>query len=266
MKNNRPVGGIHAAAVVCVVAVLVALGSNLGAHDIPTDVTIHAFIKPEGPRLRLLMRVPLGAIVDVDYPRFGPGYLDLARADESLREAAKGWIRDFGAVLEGGTRLGPPDVVALRVSLPSDKSFATYDEALALVTSGARLPSATQLYWNQGVLDVLYEYRIQSAQSDFSIEPGLERFGMRVNTVLRFLPVSGVVRAFNFHGDPGLTRLDPRWHQAALRFIELGFRHILDGIDHLLFLVCLVIPFRRLRPLVVIVTSFTVAHSITLIA
>ncbi len=236
------------------------------AHDIPTDVTIHAFIKPEGQRLRLLMRVPLGAIVDVDYPRFGPGYLDLARADESLRGAAKGWIRDFGAVLEGDTRLGPPDVVALRVSLPSDKSFATYDEALVHVTSGARLPPTTQLYWNQGVLDVLYEYPIQSAQSDFSIEPGLERFGMRVNTVLRFLPVGGVVRAFNFHGDPGLTRLDPRWHQAALRFIELGFQHILDGIDHLLFLLCLVIPFRRLRPLVVIVTSFTVAHSITLIA
>lgn len=266
MKNNRPFVGIYSAAVVCLVAVLVVLGSDLQAHDIPTDVTIHAFIKPEGQRLRLLMRVPLGAIVDVDYPRFGPGYLDLARADESLREAAKGWIRDFGAVLEGETRLGPPDIVALRVSLPSDKSFATYDEALVHVTSGERLPSTTQLYWNQGVLDVLYEYRIQSSQSDFSIEPGLERFGMRVNTVLRFLPVSGVVRAFNFHGDPGLTRLDPRWHQAALRFIELGFRHILDGIDHLLFLLCLVIPFRRLRPLVVIVTSFTVAHSITLIA
>jgi hypothetical protein len=33
----------------------------------------------------------------------------------------------------------------------------------------------------------------------------------------------------------------------------------------LLFLFCLVIPFRRVRPLIVIVTSFTVAHSITLI-
>ncbi|SVC72726.1 uncharacterized protein METZ01_LOCUS325580, partial [marine metagenome] len=58
----------------------------------------------------------------------------------------------------------------------------------------------------------------------------------------------------------------PRWHQAALRFVALGFEHILDGIDHLLFLVCLVIPFRRIGPLVAIVTSFTVAHSVTLIA
>ena len=45
----------------------------------------------------------------------------------------------------------------------------------------------------------------------------------------------------------------------------LGFEHILDGIDHLLFVFCLVIPFRRFRQLVVIVTAFTVAHSITLI-
>jgi hypothetical protein len=251
---------------VYLVALLAALTPTVLAHDIPTDVTIQAFIKPEGQRLRLLMRVPLGAIVDVDYPRFGPGYLDLGRADDALREASRSWIRDFGAVHEGDTRLGAPEIIAFRVSLPSDKSFASYDEALFHITSGARLSPATELYWNQGVLDVLYEYQIRSAQSDFAIEPGLERFGMRVNTVLRFLPVTGVVRAFNFHGDPGLTRLDPRWHQAALRFVALGFRHILDGIDHLLFLVCLVIPFRRLRPLVVIVTSFTVAHSITLIA
>ena len=61
-------------------------------------------------------------------------------------------------------------------------------------------------------------------------------------------------------------RLDPRWHQAAFRFVKDGFFHILDGIDHLLFLLCLVIPFRRLRSLVLVVTSFTVAHSVTLVA
>ena len=48
--------------------------------------------------------------------------------------------------------------------------------------------------------------------------------------------------------------------------MKLGFMHILDGTDHLLFLFCLVIPFRRFRALIPIVTAFTVAHSITLIA
>jgi HupE / UreJ protein len=62
------------------------------------------------------------------------------------------------------------------------------------------------------------------------------------------------------------VRLDPRWHQAALRFVDLGFFHILDGTDHLLFLLCLVIPFRRLGALIPVVTAFTIAHSITLIA
>ncbi len=60
--------------------------------------------------------------------------------------------------------------------------------------------------------------------------------------------------------------LDPRWFQAAWRFVVDGFFHILGGVDHLLFLLCLVIPFRRIAALVPIVTSFTIAHSITLIA
>ena len=74
------------------------------------------------------------------------------------------------------------------------------------------------------------------------------------------------MRAFEYTGDPGRVQLDPRWHQAALRFIHLGFVHILSGTDHLLFLFCLVIPLRRLKPLIIVVTAFTVAHSITLIA
>jgi hypothetical protein len=60
--------------------------------------------------------------------------------------------------------------------------------------------------------------------------------------------------------------LEPRWHHAFLRFVKQGVGHILDGTDHLLFIMCLIIPFRRIRPIIVIVTSFTVAHSITLIA
>src|SRR5579883_1670297 len=90
--------------------------------------------------------------------------------------------------------------------------------------------------------------------------------GLRVLTVLRFVTPSGVVRAFEFTDAPGLVRLDPRWYQAALNFVHLGFLHILGGTDHLLFLFCLVIPFRKFRSLIPIVTSFTVAHSITLIA
>ena len=246
-------------------ALTLALPACASAHDIPADVMVSAFVKPEGERLRLLIRVPLKAMRDVDYPRRGAGVLDLARADASLRSAATLWLADSVELYEGDVRLAAPRVADARVSLESDKSFASYEQALAHVT-GPRLPSSLELYWEQGLLDVLFEYPIASDRAAFSIRPRLERLGMRTTVALRFLPPDGAIRAFEFHGDPGLVRLDPRWHEAALRFVETGFLHILEGSDHLLFLLCLVVPFRRLGQLVWIVTSFTVAHSITLIA
>ena len=156
-------------------------------------------------------------------------------------------------------------MVATRVSLESDRSFADFDSARAHAT-GPKLAPETNVVWNQTYLDVLFEYPIRSDQSLFSIHARLEDLGLRVVTTLRFIQPSGTIRAFEFEGNPGLVRLDPRWYQAAARFVRSGFLHILDGTDHLLFLFCLVIPFRKLRALIPIVTSFTVAHSITLIA
>src|SRR6266571_4608659 len=251
--------------VLWVAALILLLPLRTAAHDIPNDVTVHAFVRPDGERLHLLVRVPLKAMRDVDYPRRGAGLLDLALADASLRNAATLWIADNVELYENDGRLGLPRVVDARVSLESDKSFASYEQALAHLT-GPPLPNNMDLYWEQGLLDVLFEYPIGSERSDFSIRPRLERLGLRTTVALRFLPAAGVVRAFDLHGDQGLVRLAPRWHQAAWRFVESGFFHILEGTDHLLFLLCLVIPFRRFGQLVLLVTSFTVAHSITLIA
>jgi hypothetical protein len=229
---------------------------------------VQAFAKPEGHRLRLLVRAPLAAMRDLDYPRRGPGLLDLSRGDavaSVLRDAAALWLGDNITVFEGDTRLPYPTVAAVRASIAGDKSFSSYEEALAHVT-GPPLNSDTEFIWNQGLLDVLFEYPIWSDRADFSIHPAFARLGLHVATVLRFMPPGGAVRAFELPGDPGLVRLDPSWRQAALTFVKLGFFHILDGTDHLLFLFCLVIPFRKFRALIPVVTSFTVAHSITLIA
>lgn len=49
-----------------------------------------------------------------------------------------------------------------------------------------------------------------------------------------------------------------------LRFIEMGVMHILTGIDHMSFLLGLVLISRRLRDLVFVVTGFTIGHSLTL--
>ncbi len=235
------------------------------AHDIPADVRINAFLRPTGQALELLIRVPLLAMQDTDFPTRGPGYLDVSRADEALRNAAKIWLIGNFDLYENGPRLAPPKIVHARVSLPSDRSFTSYEQARSHV-AGPPLSDDLDLYWNQQMLDVLLQYQIGSDRSAFAIHPRVDRFGQKVSTALRFLPPEGGARAFEFHGDPGLVYLDPRWYQAALNFTASGFLHILGGIDHLLFLFCLVIPFRQLKPLAIIVTSFTVAHSISLIA
>ena len=266
-SSSAPIGGAarHLWIAAFVVVLLFTPARGASAHDIPNDVTVQAFVKPAGEHLNLLLRVPLNAMRDTEFPERGPGYLDLARVDSSLREAASVWLADAIELDEDNVRLPNPRIVGARVSLQSDKSFASYDEALAHV-EGPRLTNDVQVYWNQVMLDVLFEYPIHSDRSRFSIHPGLARLGLQVITALRFLPPNGAIRAFEFVGDPGLVRLDPRWHQAALRFVKLGFFHILDGTDHLLFLFCLVIPFRSMRKLIPVVTSFTVAHSITLIS
>ncbi len=234
------------------------------AHDIPADVLIRGFVKPEGQTLRLLLRMPMSVMRDHTLRIYGPGFLDLTQPDVAvqLREGAELWILNATAMYEGDRRL-TGRVAGVRLSLPSDLSFQAFDTALAHITA-APIPPDTAVIWNQLFVDVLLEYPIASDRAEFSIHPEFERLGLRVVTILRFQQPGNPERAFEFSGNPGLVRLDPRWHHAAWLFVKLGFEHILDGIDHLLFVFCLVLPFRRFRELVLIVTAFTVAHSITL--
>ena len=63
----------------------------------------------------------------------------------------------------------------------------------------------------------------------------------------------------------GTVSLDPAWSEAAAGFVVLGIGHILGGIDHLLFLLCLVVPLVRFRQVLAVITAFTAAHSFTLL-
>jgi hypothetical protein len=252
-------------------ALLLAAASMVGftgataAHDIPSDATVQVLLRPAGERLQVLVRVPLKTIRDLEFPERGDGYLEVEKLSPLLGGAAKTWIADWLEIREDARRLPAPRIAATQLSLESDRSFGSFEAALDHVT-GPRLSSSANVVWNQLLFDVLLEYPIRSQSSRFSIRPRLEHLAARVVTALRFQPAEGVVRAYELTGDPGMVELDPRWSHAALRFTRLGFFHILDGTDHLLFLLCLVIPLRRLRPLITVVSAFTAAHTVTLIA
>ena len=261
-RNRLTRTGLTAALAALLVTLIPAVSV---AHDIPSDVTIQTFVKPDGQRLYFLVRVPLDAMQDFQFPQWGRGYIDIEAADAMLRDAAIWWISNAVDLYEDGTLLADGEIAAVRISLPSDRSFRSYEEALANV-HGPALSGRPQLPWDQALLDVLFEYSIDSDMARFSIDPKLARLGLRTTTVVRFTAPDKAERIYQFTGDPGLVNLDPSFIQAVFRFVELGFFHILDGVDHILFLLCLVIPIRSFRRLVPIVTSFTVAHSITLIA
>ena len=247
----------------CLAGCLFGLAGRTAAHDIPSDIKVDLLVKPAGRQLQVLVRVPLKAVRDVDFPERAGGYLDVDRLAPLLPDAARLWIGEALQVQEDGTHLPAPSIAATQISLESDRSFASFETARAHVI-GPKPSGDWNLVWDQVFLDALLEYPIQSPSARFSMRPGFEGLAAHVVTVLRFITPSGAIRAYEFTGDPGVVPLDPGWSQAALRFVKLGFLHILDGTDHLLFLLCLVIPLRRLRPLLLVVTAFTAAHSLTL--
>jgi hypothetical protein len=247
----------------CLIAAAV-LGDSAAAHDIPYRLSMHAFVKPEGAHLQLLVRVPLAILPNLELPKRGPWFIDLERADAQLDRAAAATAKAFELRADGVPLT--PLRSSRRVTPPSDRSFESYAEALALIESPPLHPGI-DVPWTRGYLDVHLEYPISSERSDFSVEARADpALGERLTVDVRFLPPGGVERIYVLRGEAGPVTLDPRWHQAARKFVQSGVHHIIGGLDHLLFLLCLVLPFRRPGwSLVGVVTAFTVAHSITLL-
>ncbi|MBF8285188.1 MAG: hypothetical protein HW378_4103 [Anaerolineales bacterium] len=84
-----------------------------------------------------------------------------------------------------------------------------------------------------------------------------------------------LVRLERLDGTTQVTRLTPsapsfvveaapRAMQVAATYLKLGVEHILGGIDHLLFVLALLILVKGTRRLIATVTAFTLAHSLTL--
>ncbi|SFM21568.1 HupE/UreJ family protein [Marinobacter zhejiangensis] len=105
---------------------------------------------------------------------------------------------------------------------------------------------------------------------------GLEGKTIRINGLVGGI-TDVVARVVRLDGSTQVERLLPEspsfrvkppqagW-QVALTYLGLGFEHILMGIDHLLFVLALLMIVKGSRRIVATVTAFTVAHSITLVA
>ena len=246
-----------------IVMLLAGLAARADAHELVKQTVIRAYVRPQADELDVLLRLPLTLLADMELPRRGAGFLDLDTINDSLSAAATVAAEQF-RLFEEDTVIESSQAYS-RISLPSDDSFRDFPSALSHIR-GPPLAVETEVFWNQGFFDLQLNFPIRSDASRFAVEiliaPGLRD---RLLTNLTFLPAGKESREFVLEGGAGRVFLDPRWYQAVWFFGRTGFLHIIEGIDHLLFLVLLIIPLRTVRSLLIVVTSFTVAHSITLV-
>ena len=147
------------AAAAFALAAVVALPSRPSAHDIPISVVVHALVRPAGQAVQVLVRVPISAMRDIEFPTRGPGFLDFARADSALRTAAARWVARDIEIYEQGVLLAGQRLSAVRVALPSDRSFASWGEALAHVTGRPLALFATRRCSSRGSLTSSWHFQ-----------------------------------------------------------------------------------------------------------
>jgi hypothetical protein len=248
-------------ACVFVAACFALLAATASAHEYKLDAVMNAFVKIESDEAHLVIRVPLYLFKAAKFP-VKNAEIDTANSPPAIERALAGLQHDV-VVFEDGQPLRASRASA-RLSLPSDKSFESFEQAIRHVAEP--ITPDTAIYIDQGYVDAHLRYPIGSPQSVFSVRTtAAPELGSYLKLALRYLPPGEESRAMVLTSASGTVNLNPPWYSAATGFVKLGIAHILTGTDHLLFLLCLVIPLRGWRQILAIITTFTVAHSFTLL-
>ena len=147
--------------------------------------------------------------------------------------------------------------------------FATLVEAKSSFAAGPAVELATAIYVGDAVVDVMLRYRADAPISKYSVsstlDPGLSGQENTANLILDYGPDgTKVFRARGLLAEP--ITISRSAYAAVLTFVNEGVRHILEGTDHVLFVLCLVLGAARFKSLVWRITGFTLGHSVTLTA
>ncbi|MBT2326890.1 HupE/UreJ family protein [Variovorax paradoxus] len=222
---------------------------------------MNAFVEVQPGEARLVVRAPLYLFKQARFP-VANAQIDVDHAAPALERALAAIQRDI-TLYENGRPLVASSASG-RLSLPSDRSFESYEQAVRHVAEP--LEPDAGIYVDQGYVDARITYPIGAAGSEFSIRTTAgPELGDYLKLALRYLPAGAEPRAMVVTSRSGTVALNPSRVRAAATFTGLGITHILGGYDHLMFLLCLVIPLRGWRQILSVITVFTLAHSFTLL-
>jgi hypothetical protein len=216
---------------------------STGAHEFKLDALMNAFVKIDSAEAHLLIRVPIYLFKSVRFPVKGVE-IDAAKSGDALERAVAALQRDV-TIFEDGRPLTAAKSVA-RLALPSDRSFESYAEAEHHVAEP--LPADTGIVIDQGYVDAHLTYPIRSPDSVFTVRTTAgPELGDYLKMAIRYLSLNDDARAMVITSQSGAVALNPSRFGTMIGFIKLGIVHILTGFDHLLFLLCLVIPLVQRR-------------------
>jgi hypothetical protein len=194
-------------------------------------------------------------------------YVDFAQLQEN--SAGLGRLLADGLRIESESGIQAIAVDQVRVyPLGTEPGFATLAEAEQSFQTAQHYPGADGLvYVGDAVVDVAIEIHSNAAIYNYSLssalDPGLPGQEDTANLILDYSP--GSVQVYRERGlllEPISISRSP-W-VAFTTFIREGVTHILEGIDHVLFVLCLVLGAAGIKILLWRVTGFTLGHSVTL--
>ena len=268
------------------VAMLATCPGDVSAHFL-LNVNIRVFhVVHEQGRIRLLVRLPMPYLVA---DKLGPEAADGTRAPapyttnrieegklahyldaDTFRKSPEGLagILASGLMLESGGEVLQADVGRIR-AYPARKQapFARLAEAEAALDGPVYSGGFEVTYVGDTVLDAELIYPTSERLAHYTLrstlDPGLPGQDETANLILDHASAPPLIfRVRGLMAQP--VEISHSVLKAAWTFVREGVRHILEGADHVLFVLCLVLGATAFATLAWRVTGFTIGHSITL--
>jgi len=189
------------------------------AHEFTLDAVMNAFIKVERDEAHLVVRAPLYLFRAMRFPVKGIE-VDIDNSAASMERALAALQQDV-VVIEDGRPLKARQAGG-RLSLPSDRSFESYQSAAEHVAT--RIEAGTSIVIDQGYVDAHLIYPITSPNAVFAVRTAVgAEIGLKL--ALRFIGPSGESRALLIRSGSGAHLCQEQEYSQAATFSRKAGRH-----------------------------------------
>lgn len=259
--------------------------SSFSHFKLNANIRLYHVVHEDG-QIRLLARMPLayliadklGSIQEDGLPAPAPYSTNLLIDDilnhkldaATLREDPKGLGQFFadGTIIKISDKKLKP-VVGRVVAYPLNKQkpFSTLNEAESSLSSDVYNSDYKEAFIGDTIIDIELVYSTNKKIKKYTIQsllnPGLPKQEETANLIIDHRN-----KKPNIYRITGLLDKSVNITNSAIKafstFVVNGFIHILEGYDHILFILCLIVGAQNLKSLFWRITGFTIGHSITI--